>query len=150
MGMMNRKEFAGHKLGMKVKPVLVTGPGLTKQEFRDETDVNVIMKRYGATGQLPVGVQSLQPIFADVSEIGDFASLMRRTKAAEVAFMNLPAELRTRFGNDPGELVVFLQNPANRPEAEELGLVPKREAAKPPVEEAKSPVVEPGKAPVKG
>lgn len=123
MGIMNRKEFAKWKPGDKVKPKTITGKGNTKQEFRKESDINYIMKRYAVTGQLPGGVVPHQGIFADVSTIGTFGDVLNRVKAAEEAFAGLPGKLRERFHNDPVELVEFLQDERNRPEAEKLGLV---------------------------
>ena len=37
--------------------------------------------------------------------------------------MTLPADLRKRFSNDPGQLLSFLENEDNRAEAIKLGLV---------------------------
>lgn len=124
MGMMNRKDFSGWKPGQKIKPVLVTGPGLTKQEFVGETDINAIMKRYNATGVLPVDMAGVQPVFADVSNIGDFASVMQKMTSAQEAFNSLDPHLRARFGNSPADLVEFIQDDRNRDEAVRLGLVP--------------------------
>lgn len=123
MGMLNAKSFKGHKMGDRVKPVLVTGPGLTKQEFGKESDINVIMKRYAGSGVLPGRLDGLQPVFADVSGIGDYADTLRRVDAAREAFGQLPAEIRTRFGNRAEALVDFLQHEENRDEAVKLGLV---------------------------
>jgi hypothetical protein len=41
--------------------------------------------------------------------------------------MALPANIRSRFDNDPAKLIDFMENPANREEAESLGLVNKSE-----------------------
>lgn len=142
MGMLNAKLYAKHKCGDKVKYKCDTGPGLTKQEFGAETDINNIMKRYNATGQFPVNMQTLQPVFGDVSQMGDFASALRRTHAAEEAFAELPADLRFRFRNDPELLVSFLHDDKNRAEAENLGLVAKKippPAAIPPLAEKPTP-----------
>lgn len=110
MGMMNRKSYSKWKCGDRVKPVTVTGPGLTKQEFREEADVNVMMKRMILTGQPPLSASTLAPIFADVSDIGCYADVLRRVVAADAAFMELPPEIRTRFNNSPAELVEHLQD----------------------------------------
>lgn len=123
MGMINREIYKSHKLGQRVKPVLCCGPGLTKQEFREETDINGIMKRYNATGVLPVDMATVQPVFADVSDISDFASVLNRMIAARESFNSLDPVLRARFRNDPAELVEFLQDGRNRPEAVALGLI---------------------------
>lgn len=131
MGMLNSKCFANHKMGDKVKPVLVTGPGLTKQEFAKESDINTIMKRYTSTGMLSNRIDGLHPIFADVSNIGDYAEVLRRVDAARDAFALLPAEVRSRFGNRPDALVDFLQYEENREEAVNLGLVPPKAVVEP-------------------
>ena len=53
-------------------------------------------------------------------------------------FMELPAQLRSRFNNDPAELIDFLGKEENREEATKLGLV----AAKPISEPSETPVGE--------
>jgi len=124
MGVMNRKDYEKLKPGSRVKPVLTCGPSKTKQEFGKESNINYIMDRYAKTGQLPVGVQRVQPVFADVSTIGDFSDVLRRVTAAKEAFAQLPANVRARFHNQPHELVEFLQDGSNRDEAVKLGLIP--------------------------
>lgn len=122
MGMKNCKELARLKPGERCKPRTDTGPGLTKQEFAKDADINVLMKRYGVTG-IPVNFSSAQPVFADVSKIGDFQDVLRRVNAAEVAFNGLPPELRSMFRNDAATLVEWLQDDSNYDEAVKLGLI---------------------------
>lgn len=130
MGCMNRKELFKLKLGERVRPRTVTGPNRTKQEFAQESDINYIMERYRVTGQLPAG-GSRAAVFADVSEIGSFANVLERVHAAEDSFNSLPASLRSRFRNDPVQLIEFLQDSRNRDEAVKLGLIPKKEEVSP-------------------
>lgn len=99
------------------------GPSLTKQEFAKESDLNYLMKRYTATGILPGFFGKEAPVFADCVNAGSFYEATNRVKAAEEAFADLPAEIRTRFNNQPVELIEFLCDRRNRPEAEELGLL---------------------------
>jgi phage internal scaffolding protein len=61
---------------------------------------------------------------------------MNRVIAVQDEFEALPAQIRARFDNDPAQLIEFLENSDNRPEAEELGLVDK--AAAEVVEAAKN------------
>lgn len=129
------------------KPVVKCGPTRTKQEFRNETDINKVMARYFKTGFFD-HVSRTAPVFADVSKVGDYASVVRRVKAAEDAFMALPAEVRLRFNNDPAQLVSFLQDPRNREEAVGLGLVVQKVPAPAPAAAPKSAPKEP--APKKG
>lgn len=137
MGIMNGKALAEmkYKPGMKIKPVTVTGPEGARQEFREETDMNVIMRRAMNTGHLPVRAD-IVPTFADVSEIGDFADVQRRVQAARDAFMALPPEVRFRFNNRPEDLIAFVSDDANREEAIKLGLV-EAPAAEPPTQPVK-------------
>lgn len=112
--------------------------GLTKQEFVKDCDVNVILARCLKVGA-PVRGADIQAVFADVSEVGDFSDCVRRVKAAEDAFMSLPAEVRGRFKNDPGQLMAFIMEDANYDEALKLGLVEKKPAPVVPAEVPFSP-----------
>ena len=99
-------------------------PSLTKQEFKEDADINVIVRRFNVTGQLPQGV--VAPVYQDFEGVFDFQSAMNVLAAAESAFMAMPAEVRYRFHNNPHEFVQFCSDDANRAEAERLGLVFRR------------------------
>lgn len=95
--------------------------GVTQQSFKDECDINTIVKRFGLTGEMPGGFA--MPVSGDFSGIGDFQSAMNAVRAAQEAFDSLPGEMRARFANDPQRLISFLEDGANRDEAVKLGLV---------------------------
>ncbi|WNK14872.1 MAG: internal scaffolding protein [Microvirus sp.] len=97
-------------------------PTMAQQQFKDETDINTIVKRFGITGELPTNVR--MPTYQDYEEIYDYHSAMNATRLATESFNKMPAEIRARFGNDPGLFVDFCANEGNRVEAEKLGLVP--------------------------
>jgi len=99
-------------------------PVLVKQEFADDADVNKIIARCVKSG-LPLPSVTAVPLYADVSEVGSYADCLRRVKAAEEAFNELPAPLRTEFDNDASKLISFLADKANIPRALELGLLDK-------------------------
>lgn len=108
---------------------------LAKQSFAAEVDINTIVRRFGLSGELPSDVRA--PVYADFEGPFDFHSAMNAIAQAREAFECLPADVRTRFQNDPGQFVDFCSDEANRAEAEKLGLVvPKElgEAPKAPVE----------------
>lgn len=96
-------------------------PTLTKQSFKDDCDVNVILKRFETTGILPEATSS--PQFGDFADVDDYQSALHKVMAAEDAFMSLDAKLRLRFENDPVRFVDFVSNPANNAELIALGLV---------------------------
>lgn len=91
----------------------------THQEFKDECDINRIMKKYN--GVVPGAVAP--PSFVDVSNVGDFLAVNIKMKEVEEDFMSLPATVRERFKNSPIALLEFVSDKANRDEAIKLGLV---------------------------
>jgi phage internal scaffolding protein len=101
-------------------------PSLAQQHFKDECDINTILERFNITGMLPQS--TLSPRYGDFSGIGDYHTALNRVIAAQDEFDALPAQIRAKFDNDPAKLIDFLNDEANRPEAEELGLVEKAAA----------------------
>jgi len=93
----------------------------TKQSFKEEVDINTIVKRFGLTGKLPDNVRV--PQYGDFSQVTDFHTAMNVVAAAGEAFDKLPAEIRAKFANNPGNLVDFVSDAANYDEALKLGLV---------------------------
>jgi len=95
--------------------------GRTQQQFAEECDINTIVRRFGLDGELPSTVAT--PLSGDFTGVVDFQTAMNLVRKAEESFATLPARLRSRFNHDPGELIAFLDDPRNRSEAEQLGLV---------------------------
>lgn len=77
-------------------------PSITQQQFRDEVDVNTIVKRFGM-GQVPP--PSAAGVYGDFTGITDYASAVEKIEAARAGFMALPPEVRERFGNDPARFL---------------------------------------------
>jgi phage internal scaffolding protein len=101
-------------------------PSLAQQHFKEECDINTILQKFSVTGILPEA--PLSPRYGDFSGIGDYHTALNRVIAAQEEFEGLPAQIRARFDNDPAKLIEFLDDEANRPEAETLGLVEKAAA----------------------
>lgn len=114
-------------------------PSLAQQQFRDECDINEIMRRFGQTGILPD--QPLSPKYGDFTGVSDYKTALDRVIAADEEFMSLPAELRARFDNDAANLIQFLDDESNRDEAVKLGLVEPKEdlSTVPTVEQTVTP-----------
>lgn len=111
--------------------------GREKQSFKDECDINNIMRRFQATGELTHLAQR-PPLWGEIPEL-DFAGAMGMIVDARERFQQLPAVVRDRFNNDPAQLLAFVQDESNRAEAIKLGLIPAPEGpAKAP--EAPPPV----------
>lgn len=97
------------------------GPGKTKQEFKDESDINKIMARYMQTGLLS-NVTNKLPQFADVDG-STFYEAMLVVAESKTLFEQLPSLVRNKFENDPGKFLDFVHNPENLPEMAEMGLL---------------------------
>jgi phage internal scaffolding protein len=80
------------------------------------------MKQVEKTGMLPENKIG-NAFYGDVSEISDFNACQQIVMIAEQSFKELDPNLRERFDNDPGALIDFLEDPDNKAEAIELGLV---------------------------
>src|SRR5262245_43276128 len=105
----------------RVKLEFPAGEGRTKQSFKDECDINVIMRRYEKTGVL-THLRKVQPEFADCTG-RDFNEAMNLVAEARTAFAELPSSVRDRFDNDPAKFLDFCQDEGNLDEAGELGLL---------------------------
>lgn len=99
-------------------------PSLAQQHAKDECDINTIVRRFGLTGELPSGVR--MPQYGDFTGVTDYHSALNAVIAAQDSFSQLPADVRSRFNNDPAAFVDFCMNEENRAEAEKLGLVAPR------------------------
>lgn len=122
------KSFIGER-----KPVIFMNDGAskTKQSFRDECDITRIVNRFHQTGQLPPSRK--QPIFADVSAMGDYRDMIHRQRLGRALFSELSAEERAAFSNDPAQYLLWIEENASRFEGEGAVKAPSspREAAKP-------------------
>jgi len=119
---------------------LVKEPSMTKQSFKEECDINNIVRRFEATGVVDhINQAHAQGLFTDLPDALDLQAGLNMIKQAEGAFMALPASLRARFENDPVQFVDFMDNPANQEEMIKLGLAKDtRPPSTPPVEPAKA------------
>lgn len=100
---------------------------MTQQQFKEQCDVNHIVAKYKKTGEL-THVARTNGVYADLSKITDYHTMVNQIQEAQNAFMTLPASVRLRFQNDPGALLAFMQDPKNYEEGVKLGLFERRAA----------------------
>jgi phage internal scaffolding protein len=116
---------------------------ITKDSFKDECDINVIMVRYARTGVLPENYR--QPQYADVSEIPSYMEALEVVRQAEDAFYALPAQARLECANDPAVFIDRLRS--DEAWARKHGLLAESEAEAAPLA---SPAARAAEAPVAG
>lgn len=113
-----------------------------QQNQKDESDINNIVRRFGLTGELPLGVRP--PQYGDFTSVTDYQTALNAVLEADRVFMMMPYNVRQRFNNSPEEFVDFCSNPENIDEMVKLGLAVEKEAAKP---EPATPVPAPAATP---
>ncbi|AXH78009.1 MAG: internal scaffolding protein [Microviridae sp.] len=94
---------------------------VTQQQFKDDCDINNIMKKYTQTGEF----SHLNPNkgqYLDLVGLPDYQTALHTVIQAEESFMTVPAEIRKKFDNDPSQFIKFLSDEKNNDEAVKLGL----------------------------
>lgn len=104
-------EWTGEILNLKTGE-LVKEPSMTKQSFKDECDINNIVRRFEATGILDhINQAHAQGLYQDLPSGLDLQTSLNIIQQAEAAFMALPAAARAEFDNDPVLFVEAFNNP---------------------------------------
>lgn len=110
-----------YDMEVEKRGITFTEPTRTKQDYKEECDINTIMRKYEATG-IVSHVSAMQPFYADVLEYGDLQDAYAIMDKAQQAFDALPASLRQELDNDPRNLVGYISNPANKEKCIEYGI----------------------------
>lgn len=100
-------------------------PSLAIQSDAIDADINEIVRRFGVTGTLPQ--VEMPPTYGDFEGVVDYHTAMNLIADANSRFLELPADVRAKFENDPGKFVAFCSDEKNLAEMRELGLaIPER------------------------
>lgn len=96
------------------------GDGMTEQAHKDEVSIQNIVKRAQRGEPMPLvdnaqwGVDTLgQP---------DFDNSMNILANTRAMFEQLPSEIRTMCGNNPGNFLAFYEDPANKYYLDKAGI----------------------------
>lgn len=95
--------------------------GGAKQSFKDEVDINTIVKRFGIGYEMPPNPKV--PQYGDYTNIPDFHTAMNLVATTRENFEQLPANVRSKFENDTEAYVKFCLDEKNREEMKTLGLL---------------------------
>ncbi len=86
--------------------------GRTKQSFKDETDINQILKRAQKSGTIS-HLNKYEARYGDFSGFDFFEAQLKISQGAEM-FAALPVELRREFNQSPAEFFDFVNDPSNK------------------------------------
>lgn len=123
-------------------------PSLTKQEFKDETDINVILDRFMKTKELPP--MALPEHFLDLSGRKTYFEMASQVAEANEKFYLLDADTRAQFQNDPtkwADAVVSATEHGDRKALREMGIDVPDEPAEPRDPPTGTPAVAPVEKP---
>ncbi len=86
--------------------------GRTKQAFKDETDINKILKRAQKSGTIS-HLSKYEARYGDFSGFDFFEAQLKLSQGREI-FDALPSEIRNEFGQSQGAFFDFVNDPANK------------------------------------
>lgn len=97
------------------------GESLTQQHMAQEADIRHIIKKHDRTGIISHVARGVAQ-YGDYSQVNEYREALDIVRNASNSFMELPADIRKQFNNDPGEFFEFATDPANSEKMVELGL----------------------------
>lgn len=100
-------------------------PSRAKQSFKEECDINRIVRKYQKDGVIS-HLNRFGGEYKDVTGAVDFHTANNIVLKAQETFMSLPSSVRQQFDNDPGAFMDFVHDPANEDKMVEMGLARKR------------------------
>lgn len=93
----------------------------TKQSFKDDCDINLIVKRHAQRGMWD-HLAPHTPTYGDFTGATDLQDAIFKVDEANRDFMTLPAVLRAAVNNDPVQLLEALASEEATNDLIELGL----------------------------
>lgn len=142
-----RVSWTGEKLDRKTGEI-TKEPSRTKQSFKDECDINNIVKSFRTVQDiLDLTARNKQGVFADLPDQFEYQEGLNTIIQARTAFDALPARIRNRFENDPAQFLEFMSDPGNQDEWVKLGLA--KDTRPPPTTEPVPPSTPPTPEPPK-
>lgn len=128
-----------NRFSPRTRVISPKGEKPAKQEFKDDADLNSIMRKFQKTGAIAhhlkyggsYGVATPQTLHEAMTVVSQ----------AETMFAELPSSLRERFRNEPSRFLEFVQDETNLEEMYTLGLAerPSRDVPLEPSGTATSP-----------
>jgi phage internal scaffolding protein len=109
------------------------GEMVTKQEFKDECDINNIISQFKLTGIIS-HINNNKPLYEDLPSQPDYQTSLNTIIAAEEAFNSLPSTVRDYFNGDPARFLGAFNDPKMEDKLREFGLLNPKPAERQPVQ----------------
>lgn len=116
----------------------------TVQSYKDEADINVMIKRFGIAA---VAKPQDMGYYDFTAAPADYQEALNSVIDAERRFAEVPAEIRARVDNNPKKFAEWINHEANREEAIKLKLLKRPPKAPEP---QKVEIINPPKPPAQG
>lgn len=107
----------------KIQAEPIIGESRTQQHMKDESDINIIVEKHLKTGRRREAQNNRQPMYGDFTSV-DYMEMRNAIVDIDQEFAGLPSRIRSRFNNDPHQLIRFVEKPENLQESINLGLLP--------------------------
>lgn len=111
-------------------------PDMCQQSFKDECDINNIVKRYiDVTGKEPN--VPLDGVINDFTGIGNMSldEIQNAMIEKKMAYDGLPPKLKKRFNGDIVKMMAFINDPDNHAECVALGLYENKKSESKPIKD---------------
>lgn len=95
------------------------GPSRTKQEFRDDCNINAILARATREGTLS-HLDQFQGEYGDFTGVDGLLDAHLKWERGVEIFRAAPGDIRKEFGNDPARFFRFVNDPKNKDRLKEL------------------------------
>ena len=113
-----------HSVALKGSQKLPDGTttGRTKQQFKDESDINTIVKKIMKTGVMPENVNQGLAQYGEFDSLPDYQEMRNRIAGAQQLFDALPSKTRAELHNDPQRMIALSETEDGRAQLVKLGL----------------------------
>lgn len=108
-------------------------PVLTEQHHKDDCDINSIMSKF-ASNPSAIFADPSAFNYSDVSEHVDYHSALNFVRRIDDMFIQIPADIREKFDNDPEKFVDFMNDENNISALQDMGILVKKDSISSPKE----------------
>ena len=98
-----------------------TGESQTQQQFKDECDINNVVRQFAKTGHIH-HLNNSEPNYG-LADSTTYHDAMNIVVQAQQEFDAMPSEIRAKFGHSPENFLSFVENPDNAQELYDMGII---------------------------